>query len=253
MSDPCVSLAALLKEPVTLDPLAGDWKIFQLRRGHRFSTDDLLVAWAAMEARPGALRLLDIGAGMGSVGLMTLFAMPDDAALTMVEVQEVSHRQALATIDYNGLSGRVTAIHCDLREVVLPERSFELITGSPPYFPVGRAVSSPHPQRAGARMELRGDVSDYCRTAARALSDDGVFCFCHAAGDTRPEPAVAAAGLTLRYRQDVVFRRGRAPTIALFVAGWGGARADRPPLVVREEDGRWTPEYQALRERMSAP
>lgn len=253
MTDPCETLAAVLGEEVTLDPLAGSWKVFQLRRGHRFSTDDLLVAWTAMEARPGARRLLDIGAGMGSVGLMTLHAMPEDARLTMVEVQQLSHQQARATIEYNGLTARVSAHHADLREVVLPERSFDLVTGSPPYTPVGRGVISPHPQRAGARMELRGDVFDYCRTAARALSEDGVFCFCHAAGDKRPEPAVAAAGLTLRYRQDVVFRRGRAPTIALFVAGWGGERTDRNPLVVREVDGSWTPEYHAVRRRMSAP
>ena len=253
MSDPCALLAAELGEAVTLDPLAGSWKIFQLRRGHRFSTDDLLVAWLAMEARPRARRLLDIGAGMGSVGLMTLFAMAEDATLTMVEVQQVSHRQARATIEYNGLSDRVSAIHADLREVDLPKRGFDLLTGTPPYFPIGRGVISPHPQRAGARMELRGDVFDYCRTAARALSPDGVFCFCHAAGDTRPEPAVAAAGLTLQVRQEVVFRRGRAPTISLFIAGWGGERRDRPPLVVREVDGAWTQEYRALRRRMSAP
>ncbi|MFT5682397.1 MAG: tRNA1Val (adenine37-N6)-methyltransferase, partial [Myxococcota bacterium] len=221
MSDPCAVLAEALGEPVTLDPIAGSWSVFQLKRGHRFSTDDLLVAWVAMEARPSARRLLDIGAGMGSVGLMTLHAMPADAHLTMVEVQEVSHRQACATVEYNGLTERITPIHSDLREVVLPERAFDLVTGSPPYFPVGSGVMSPHPQRAGARMELRGDVFDYCRAAAKALAEDGVFCFCHAAGDVRPEAAVAAAGLTLRWRQDVVFRRERVATIALFVAGWG--------------------------------
>jgi tRNA1Val (adenine37-N6)-methyltransferase len=253
MTDPCRALAETLGEPVTLDPLAGSWSIFQLKRGHRFSTDDLLVAWLAMETRPDARRLLDIGAGMGSVGLMTLHAMPPDAHLTMVEAQEISHRQARASIAHNRLQDRVTPIHADLREVMLPARSFDLVTGSPPYIPVGHGVISPHPQRAGARMELRGDVSDYCRTAAHALTEDGVFCFCHAAGDARPEPAVATAGLTLRARQDVVFRRGRPATIALFVAGWGGAREDRAPLVVREADGRWTPEYRAVRQRMSAP
>jgi len=250
MTDPCAALAESLGEPVTLDPIAGGWSIFQLKRGHRFSTDDLLVAWIAMEERPQARRLLDIGAGMGSVGLMTLHAMPADAHLTMVEVQELSHRQARATIAHNGLSERVTPILSDLRAVTLPQRAFDLVTGSPPYIPVGRGVISPHPQRAGARMELRGDVFDYCRTAAKALAADGVFCFCHAAGDERPEPAVAAAGLTLRCRQDVVLRRGRAPTIALFVAGWGGERADRAPLVVREADGAWTEAYRTLRARM---
>ena len=83
MNDPCAALAEELGEPVTLDPLAGDWKLFQLKRGHRFSTDDLLVAWCAQQARPGAQRLLDIGAGIGSVGLMTLAGMPEDAHLTL--------------------------------------------------------------------------------------------------------------------------------------------------------------------------
>ena len=102
-------------------------------------------------------------------------------------------------------------------------------------------------------MELRGDVFDYCRTAARALEEGGVFCFCHAAGDRRPEPAVEAAGLKLLYRQDVVFRRGREPTIALFVAAHTGERSDRAPLVVREADGRWTEAYRAVRASMQVP
>ena len=29
---------------ITLDILAGDWRIFQLRAGHRFSADDLLTS-----------------------------------------------------------------------------------------------------------------------------------------------------------------------------------------------------------------
>jgi hypothetical protein len=36
---------------ITLDILAGDWRIFQLRNGHRFSADDLLTAWTRAHAR----------------------------------------------------------------------------------------------------------------------------------------------------------------------------------------------------------
>jgi hypothetical protein len=53
--------AVLTANDVTLDTLAGDWRIFQLRTGHRFSADDLLTAWAAVRAKPEALRLLDLG------------------------------------------------------------------------------------------------------------------------------------------------------------------------------------------------
>lgn len=53
-------------DDVTLDTLAGDWRIFQHRTGHRFSADDLLTAWAAVRAKPEARRLLDLGAGLGT-------------------------------------------------------------------------------------------------------------------------------------------------------------------------------------------
>ena len=251
MSALTTRLSEELGEAVTLDQLVGDWHLLQLRRGHRFSTDDLLVAWAAIRARPRARRLLDIGAGIGSVGLMTLHAMPPDAHLTQVEVQAVSHRLARETVLHNRLTERIVSLHADLREVALPAGAFDLVTGSPPYIPVGRGVISPHPQRAGARMELRGDVYDYCKTAAAALAPAGRLCFCHAAGDERPEDAVAAAGLALLQRQDVIFRSGREPTIALFTCAHSGERADLPPLVVRDADGVWTPAYRALRVRMN--
>ena len=238
----------------TLDLLAGDWRIVQLRRGHRFTTDDLLTAWLAWQVRPDARRLLDIGAGIGSVGLLTLWKMAPDAHLTMVEVQALSHGLARKTLAINGLESRVTARNGDLRDpAMVPDGEiYDLITGSPPYIPPGKGIMSSHPQRAAARIELHGDVYDYCRTAARALAPDGWFCFVHAAADPRPERAIAAAGLTLRRRVDVYFRSTQPPTIALFAASWGGEREDGPPVVVRDAEGAFTPEVLALRREMGA-
>ena len=98
---------------------------------------------------------------------------------------------------------------------------------------------------------------DYCSAAARVLSEDGVFCFCHAAQDPRPDQAIAAAGLTLVRRVDVHFRRGREPTIALFEARRTGERPSAEKIVdekivVRDEGGAWTEQYREIRERMAA-
>lgn len=236
----------------TVDLLCGDWRLVQLRRGHRFSTDDVLIAWTAANARPRARLLLDLGAGVGSVGLSVLYRMADDARLVAIEAQEVSHDLCRQTVELNGLGERVELRRGDLRDPdVLPERgAFDLVTGSPPYIPIGRGLVSGHPQRAGARIELRGDVFDYCRAAAAALAPGGAFCFGHAAGDSRPERAVAGAGLVLTCRQDVRFREGRAPTIALFTCEWEGTRRDLPPVVVRGTDGRWPAGYEAIRAEM---
>ena len=100
---------------------------------------------------------------------------------------------------------------------------------------------------------MRGDVFDYCRVAARALSENGWLCIVHAYGDPRPEAALTSAGLTIRDRRDVFFRRNRTPTIAVWAAGYGGTREDGPPIVVREADGSMTDGYLQIRRTMGAP
>ena len=161
----------------TLDHLAGDWKIYQLKGGHRFSADDVLTAWTASRAMPGADSILDLGCGLGSVGLLTLWRLPR-ACLTGVEVQPISLDLARKTVAYNHLEDRVTLHLQDLRHP-LAAGQFPLITGSPPYFERDKATMSPHPQRAAARCELHGDVFDYCRTAALHLGENGRFVFVH--------------------------------------------------------------------------
>jgi len=246
-----MSVDLVLDRSFTLDLLAGDWRIFQLADGHRFSVDDLLTAWTAARARPDAGELLDLGAGIGSVGLLALWRMHPQARLTMVEVQELSHAMARRTVERNGLEGRVRLHHGDLRD--WPGGAFGLVTGSPPYIPLGRGTISGHPQKAAARFELHGDVFDYCRAAARSLGPGGVFCFCHAARDPRPARAVERAGLRVLSRREVRFRAHLPPSIALYACAREGAWRDVPPLVVRGRDGRWTEEYLAIREEMGTP
>jgi len=236
----------------TLDRLAGPWSVYQLRRGHRFSTDDLVTAWRASAALPGARRLLDLGSGIGSVGLSTLYRVHPEATLTGIEAQEVSVALARRSVAHNGLSDRVRLIQGDLRDpgVLDPDERFDLITGSPPYIPPDAGIHSPHPQRAGARMELRGSVFDYCAAAARWLAPKGRFCFVMLADDPRTEEAPVRAGLGVLERLDVVFGAGRQPHIATLVCAHaaevrGSRRSEQ--LTIRGPDGEWTAAYRAFR------
>lgn len=189
---------------------------------------------------------MDLGCGIGSVGLMTLFHVDPTATLVGVEVQQMSIDLARRSVSHNGLDARVELVHSDLREFRRDE-TFDLITGSPPYIPADKGVHSPHPQRAGARMELKGDVFDYCRAAAHHLAPEGVFALCHAGLDPRPIQAIEAAGLKLLHRREVFFRADKPPTIALYLAGWLGDLEEVPPLVVRDADGNQMPDIEAVR------
>lgn len=121
----------------TLDRLSGDWWIYQLRRGHRYATDDVLTAWTALRARPAARRLLDLGAGVGSIGLMVFRLLPPGARLTSVEVLEESVALARRTVAHNGVADRVDVRLGDLRDPgaigAAPGERFDLITANPPY------------------------------------------------------------------------------------------------------------------------
>lgn len=241
----------------SLDLLCGSWQLFQLRKGHRFSTDDVACAWEALRVARDAQRFLDLGSGLGSVSLLTLNQLSPTAHGVQVEAQEISHRLARRSVRLNGLAARMDQRHADLRDpgAVPPSEhgTYDLVTGSPPYTPLGKGVVSPHPQRAACRMELRGSVFDYCETAARALAPDGWFVLVHSAVDERPEQALAAAGLTLRSRRDIYFRRNRAPTIAVWTAGFGGHRVDQPDMVVREETGQYSVAWEQVRWIMHMP
>ena len=230
------------------------WRIFQLVKGHRFSTDDLVTAWRGHLARPDAQRTLDLGCGIGSVGLSTLAHLSPTTQMTGIEAQEISVGLARRTVAWNGLSERVRIVHGDIRDdVMLPtDARFDLVTGSPPYIEPGRGVLSPHPQKAACRHELRGSVFDYCAAARRWMAPGARFCFVMAAADPRTEAAPVAADLTVVERWDYVFREGRDPHIATLVCARSeDVPADTPrrtgQLVIRDATGRWTPEYEAFR------
>ena len=63
----------------------------------------------------------------------------------MIEAQKVSHELAKRSIIYNNLQDRIEARYGDLRDpTVLPEKDFfPLVTGTPIYFPIDKALTSP--------------------------------------------------------------------------------------------------------------
>jgi len=238
----------------TLDYICGEYRIFQYEKGHRYSTDDVLTAWYGTQWAPRVERACDLGSGIGWVAIIAAWRLPG-ARFVTVEAQEMSIRLARKSVAYNGLADRFTLIHSDLRDFETDER-FDLVTGSPPYFPEGTATGANHPQAIPARIEVRGNLADYARTAARILAPGGLFAFVFPAADGRVKDALRDAGLTLIRRRDVVFKEGEPPLITLFAA----ARAAdmpvtvrerggflEPPLIIRDRKGGVHPEYAAVR------
>ena len=249
----------------TLDAISGHFRLFQLRDGHRFSTDDILAAWYGTNWCPTARTALDLGSGLGTVGMICAWRLTG-AKFVTIEAQNESVALAKKSARYNGIEDRYEIREGDFRQagVLCADEKFDLITGSPPYFPRGAGVESDHPQKLACRFELRGTVADYCTTAAKHLAPGGFFAcvFPHEPAQlTRVEAGAKAAGLVIVRKRTVVFREGDPALVGLF----GLMRADdlpdwfrgqtwtEPELIIRTRDGKIHPEYSAVKLAIGFP
>ena len=274
----------------TLDAISGHFRLFQLRDGHRFSTDDILTAWYGTSWCPTARTALDLGSGIGTVGMICAWRLPG-ARFVTVEAQADSVVLAKKSVRFNGLTERYEIREGDFRHgeergqpcprdpapsekladsafrapaVLRADEKFDLITGSPPYFPPGTGVESEHPQKLACRFELRGTVVDYSATAARHLALGGFFACVfptEPAQLARVEQGARDAGLVIVRRRPVVFRESEPPLVALFglmratdLPEWfRGQTWVEPDLIIRTRDGKIHPEYSAVKLAIGFP
>jgi tRNA1Val (adenine37-N6)-methyltransferase len=229
--------------PLTDDLLTPDVRVWQREKGHRFSSDDVATAYVAWRARPNAERLLDLGCGLGSVLLMLAWKMPSMRAVG-IEAQSESYALACENVARNGFADRVTLHHGDLRDHALGQ-GYDLVTGTPPYFPPGSALDASDSQRTHARIELRGGIEAYVEAASRVLAPEGVVVLC---GDSDAgERLLRATPLHVAARCDVHPRAG-APSL---FSVWTLDRSDGETMVtrmtLRDADGRPSADAAALR------
>ena len=262
---PGISADEKIPATETLDAISGHFRLFQLRDGHRFSTDDILTAWHGTTWCPSARTALDLGSGIGTVGMICAWRLQGTRFVT-VEAQSESVSLARKSARYNGIEDRYEIRAGDFRDenILHAEEKFDLVTGSPPYWPLSDGIQSEHPQKVACRFEMRGSIDDYCRVAAKHLAPGGFFAcvFPHEpAQRARVEAAAKNASLVIVRKRPVVFREGDAPLIALF----GMMRADdlpewfrgqtwtEPDLIIRTHDGKIHPEYSAVKLAIGFP
>lgn len=244
-----------------LSYLAGDWRIFQHRRGHRWSLDDLVTAYVAIRALlPDApYRALDLGCGLGSVLLLVAWALPR-AEVTGIEAQADRAAMGRRSIAYNGVAGRARIVDGDLRAWEAPSHAFDLITGTPPYFPRGTGTESELPHAMPCRFELRGGPEAYLAVAATALAPGGRIALCSSILQRERIPAAAtASALAITEHWDIIPRAGKTPLLCVDVLVADAPGIARPAvpthheLVVRDVAGQWTPAFRAVRTALGMP
>lgn len=238
--------------------IIGDWALYQRIGGHRSSTDDVLTAYFAARRSVDRridltdLRYLDLGCGVGSVLLMTAHRLrPAHCVGIEAQPQSVSMVQkAVAELPEGAPPIRIES--GDFRESRPHLAPFGLVTGSPPYFPLGTGSLPDDPQRRACRFEARGGIEAYCETAAKYLAAGARFyAVFQTTWDQRVLDAAKAAKLHLTARLDAHMRSDRTgPFLTVYELSKTPDELVSEAFAIRDTQGEITPEYQAARDFM---
>lgn len=235
--------------------LGGRLVLTQPKRGHRVGSDAALLAAAAFgEPR----RIIDVGAGVGAVGLALALRWPQ-AMVTLAEIDpELAALGARNAAD-NGLAGSVGAAVCDVtdakarRAAGLADSGADLVVTNPPYYEAPRAQASPDLGRARAHVLPRGLAPEaammaWFRACTALLAPRGRLVLVH-----RPDRLFdLASALEERVgalRVLPVHPRAGGVAHRMLVTGVLGAKTPpsiAPGLVLHGADGAFTPQADAL-------
>lgn len=151
---------------------------------------------------------------------MTAWLHPH-ATCTGIEAQASRATQAARSVRLNGVQDRVTVRHADLRTLAAAgeDATYDLVTGTPPYFDVTAGALPGSEEAARCLFEYRGGIEAYCAAAAGLLHRPaGVFIVCETSLEIeRTYAAAAAAALRVIARVDVVPKAGKPPLFSVFV------------------------------------
>ncbi len=237
---------------LTLDSIR-DIKIYQSKKGYRFSVDSLLLFSFIRLAH--VKTIADLGAGSGIIGLL-LAKRFLEAEVYLVEIQKGLYELCKMNIRINDLSERVHAINEDIKDIAkgkaikgLEENSFDLVVSNPPFRRPRTGRLSPENERALARHELLLEFKDLVRASHRLLKTGGRFCLIHLPERlTEVLQELKDTGLEPKRLRFVHSKQKEPAKLVLIEA----AKARRPGLVVEKpfiiynDDGSYTEEMASV-------
>jgi len=201
---------------------------------------------------PGVRHIVDLGAGVGAVGLRAAQLEPA-ATVTLIEREPALVALAGANIAANGLSDRVSVTAADIlaRGFAAPGSHLagaaDVVLTNPPFAEPARVRASPDGARARAHV-MGGALELWVKAGLACLAPRGRLVMIHRADCLQGLLAALEGrfgGIQLRF----VHPRSDAPAHRLLLLAEKGTRAPLtvlPPLVLHDATGRFTPGAEAL-------
>jgi len=232
--------------------LGGRLRVLQPRSGYRAGLDAVMLAAAAPAAE--AMRVLDLGAGVGTAGLC-LARRVETAHVTLLEREPLLVRLAQENVARNELVARVRVVEGEvgmaaaaLQALDVAEESFDHVLANPPFHDLDAGTVAPDALKAGAHAMPEAELPRWARFMARMTRPGGGITVIHKA-----EALIRLlAALDGRFGALCVlplYPRADAPAHRVIVQGVKGSRAPPallPGFVLHGAGDAFTPEAQAV-------
>ena len=253
-AEEAIGQAAALSEDAFL---GGRLRLLQPRAAYRAGLDAVLLA-AAVDARSGQ-RALDVGAGVGTVGLC--LAVRTGAEVVLLEQEAGLAALAEENVARNALAGRVRVVcgrvGASEREAAglgLAPESFDHVLANPPYHDRGRGTEASDRVKAGANAMPAGGLEAWARFMARVAAPGGTATMIHKA-EALGAVLAAFASRFGALKVLPVQPRAEASANRILVQGVKGSRAPLvllPAFVVHGPGQAFRPEAEAILRHGSA-
>ncbi len=153
-----------------IDEVNDKLRLIQNTDGLTFGTDALLLAgYINGKYKSG----IELGGGSGIISMLLLTREKLGEAVAL-EVQADYARLISRNAELNGLSERLSAVNCDLRDYN-PAEECDIVFTNPPYMKTESGRANVLDKKNIARHEVFGDIGDFCKSGARFLKFGGAF------------------------------------------------------------------------------
>lgn len=227
----------------TLDEiLNGLVRVYQKKRGYRFSIDAILLAhFVCMKPRGKAV---DLGTGSGIVPLILAQRFPN-TIWTGLEIQTEMAALAQKNVLLNTLEERISIVHGDARKVknLFPAHSFDAVTCNPPYRKINSGRVNPSEEKAIARHELHGSLKDFLHAAKFLLKPGGKFFAVYPAKRLVELVYLFRSNSMEPKRMKFVFTNEKSDAVFVLAEGRFGSREElkiEPSLFIYDRERKYT-------------
>ena len=228
-----------LSDEERLDVVNDGVKLIQRKNGLTFGTDALLLA--GFIDGTGNKVCAELGGGTGIISFL-LLTRKKAKKIYVYEIQEAFAELIQRNAIINSLDEKICVIQKDVRQATSADTCGEvdIVFSNPPYMKAGSGKLNEFTEKTVARHEVCGDISDFCKSAARLLKFGGDFYVVYPPDrmaelfDAMKKASIEPKALTL------VYPTLRHRPCLILCKGKKGAKAgmiQTPPLVINDQNG----------------